>query len=68
MSKKKKKFVLNIYLPFIIVGALTLVFALFKFTASEIDYVYVKIKVSQGFLVGLLCQAKYLVRPSDQKR
>ncbi len=49
MPRKKKKFLPNVFLPFIIVGALTLVFALFKFTASETEHVYVKIKVSQGF-------------------
>ena len=49
MAKKKKKFPPNVFLPFIIIGALTLVFALFKFTTSETEHVYVKIKVSQGF-------------------
>ncbi len=49
MPRKKKKSIPSIIFLFIIVCALTLVFALFKSTASETQYIYVKVKVSQGF-------------------
>ncbi len=49
MSRKKKKTIPIIVFPFIIISTLTIVFAFLKLTASNTQYIYVKVKVSQGF-------------------
>ena len=49
MPRKKKKPVLPITLFFIVVSAITIIFALMRMGTAKTEYVYVKVKVSQGF-------------------